>query len=415
MQRLSTRPFDEPMTEPDELQEGERYDDPSALPDRIKLGVAWLSATVAGVAALGYSTLAQLPSTYTLGGLGGLLIAYAAYGSFLKRKNTLQFADSLYYMGFLWTVFALIAAFVVWPAPKLTADAVLTTFGYALVATFAGMLLRLVVIQFQQTLPERLVYAQEAIDRRMAALTQQIDDATTDITSFRNRAASELGGTLHQLVRSLDEVRGKIAEHHRTMTTTMTAGFESAVKEILDRLAATQIPQDMLTAEVTKLMAALGKRGADLEQAVQQLEYSVMQAADTVTRLGDSLYGSEAAKRIGIAVNELSNTIQDRTQEFGKMTAALESSRTELEGQLTSMQSLRSAVANVATRLSTLEAELRDVSSHSLSADVRTGLQNVQKAIQSSLDASKAIETAMRGVMSFLKERVAEEQTSDGK
>ncbi len=415
MQRLSTRAFDQPMTEPDELEEGERYGDPSALPDRTKLGAAWLGATVAGIAAIGYSMLAQLPPTYTLGGLGGLLIAYAAYGSFLKRKNTLQFADSLYYMGFLWTVFALIAAFVVWPAPKLTADAVLTTFGYALVATFAGLFLRFVVLQFQTTLPERLLFVQERIDRRVADLTEQIDDATTDITSFRNRASSELGRTLQQLVRSLGDLREQVAEHHRTMSTTMTAGFESAVKDMLDRLAATQIPQDMLTSEVTKLMAAVEKRGADVERAVQQLEKGLVQAADTVTRLGDSLYGSEAAKRIGTAVTELSHTIHARTQEFGNMTAALEHSRTEMEGQLAGMQSLRSTATTVSTQLSTLEAELREVSSHSLSADVRTGILNVHKSIQSSLDASRAIEAAMRGVRSFLNERVDAEQANDGK
>ena len=41
--------------------------------------------------------------------------------------------------------------------------------------------------------------------------------------------------------------------------------------------------------------------------------------------------------------------------------------------------------------------------------------EDVQKAIQSSLDASKAIESTMRGVMFFLKERVTEEHAFDGK
>jgi chromosome segregation ATPase len=189
------------------------------------------------------------------------------------------------------------------------------------------------------------------------------------------------------------------------MTATMSAGFESSF----------HIPQEMLMTEAAKLVAALGKRGDDVEAAVQKLETSLMQASDTVSRFGDSLYGSEAAKRIGAAVNDLSTTIKNRTDEFINMTTALEHSRTELDRQLDGVQSLRSAFATVSTQLSTLQTELTDLSSHSLSADVRNGLQNVQKAIQSSLDASKAIETAMRGVMSFLKERVTEEQAFDGK
>jgi len=415
MQRLSTISFERPMPEPDELEESGLSRDPSTQQERIKLGTAWLAATVAGIAALVYSTISQFSRTATILGLIGLLIAYAAYGYSLRKKNSLQFADSLYYMGFLWALFALIAAFVVWPAPKLTADAVLTTFGYALVATFSGMLLRLLVIQFEDTLPDRLVHAQETVDRRVAALTQQISEATMEIASFRERAASELGGTLRDLVRSLEDIRETITDQHRTMTTTMSAGFESSLNDILGRLAAIRIPQEILTTEVAKLIAALGKRGEDVEEAVQTLEKSLMQAAETVTRFGNSLDGSEAAKRIGVAVKDLSSTIKDRTHEFVTMTTALENSRTELDSQLNSLQSLRSAFAKVSTQLSTLETELRDLSSNSLKADVRNGVLNVQKAIQSSLEASKAIESTMRGVMFFLKERVTEEHSFDGK
>lgn len=412
MRRFSTISLEEPLQEPDELDESGLSSD--ARQERIKLGTAWSIATVTGLAALGYSTMSQASRTSTMLGLMGLLLAYAGYGSFLKKKNPLQFADSLYYMGFLWALFGLIATFVLWPAPRLTVDAVLTTFGYALVTTFSGMLLRVVVIQFQDTPSDRRVHAQEAIDRRTAALTRQIQDATTDITAFRDRAVSELGGTLQDLVRSLRDVRDKIAEQHRTMTTRLSADFEASLKDVLGRLAAVQVPQDILTTEVVKLVAALGKQGEDVEQAVHKLEQSVMQAADHVTRFGDSLYGSEAATRMGAAVNALSTMIKERTDELATMTSTLGSSHGELERQLESVQSLRSAIAKVSAQLSALEAELTDLSSPSLSAEVRSGLVTVQKAIQSSVDASQAIETTMRGVMGFLKQRVTEERPVDG-
>jgi septation ring formation regulator EzrA len=414
MPRPPTMPFDRPMPDFDDLEESGLSGEDPAPQGHKKLGTAWLCATLAGILALVYSTMSQVSRTYTMVGLVALLVAYAAYGYSLRKKNTLQFADSLYYMGFLWALFALIATFVVWPAPKLTADAVLTTFGYALVTTFCGMLLRLLVIQFQPTLPDRLIHAQETIDRRVAALIQQINEATMEITSFKDRAASGLGGTLHDLERSLADVREGITEQQRTMTTMMSEGFASSLKDILGRLAAIQIPQEILTTEVAKLIAALGKRGEDVEEAVQRLEKSLMQAAETVTRFGDSLYGSEAAKEVGVAMTDLSRMVRERTDEFANMSTALEGSRAELESQLNSMQSLRSAFAMVSTQLSTLDTELRDLSLTSISADVRNGLMNVQNAIHSSLDATKAIESTMRGVMFFLRERVTEERSSNG-
>lgn len=415
MPQHPTIPFERSMPDPDDLEESGQSSDHSTLQGHVKLGATWLCATLAGVLALVYSTMSQLSRTSTMLGLMGLLVAYAGYGYFLRKKNTLQFADSLYYMGFLWALFALIATFVVWPAPKLTTDAVLTTFGYALVTTFGGMLLRTLIIQFQATPPDRLVHAQETIDRRTAALIQQIHEATMEITSFKDRAASDLGGTLHDLVRALADARERITEQQRTMTTMMSAGFESSMKDILGRLAAIQIPQEILTTEVEKFVAALGKRGDDVEEAVQRFENSLMQAAETVTQFGDSFYGSEAAKRVGVAVTELSSTIKERTDELVKMNTAFEASRTELESQLKSLQSLRSAFGMVSIQLSTLDTELRDLSLNAISADVRNGLMNVQKAIHSSLDASKAIESTMRGVMFFLRERVTEEHAVDGK
>jgi predicted nucleic acid-binding Zn-ribbon protein len=415
MPRFSTMRFERPMPDPEDLEDSGASSDDSARQSHVRLGAAWLCTTLAGILALGYSAMSQYSRTSTMLVLMVLLVTYAGYGSFLRKKNTVQFADSLYYMGFLWALFALIASFVVWPAPKLTADAVLTTFGYALATTFCGMLLRLLVVQFQETAPDRLVHAQETIDRRVAALTQQISDATMEIASFRDRAACELGSTLQGLVHSLTEAREQIAEQHQAMTTTMSAGFESSLKDILGRLATIQIPQEVLTTEVAKLVATVGKRGEEFEKAAQRLEKGLMQAAETVTRFGDSLFGSEGAKQIGVAVNELSGTIKERTKQFAEMTTALEKGRTELDSQLNSLQSLRSAFATVSTQLSTLETELKSLSSNSISADVRNGLMDVQKAIHSSLDASKAIESAMRGVMFFLKERVTEERAGDGK
>jgi chaperonin cofactor prefoldin len=415
MRRFSTISFDEPLHDSEESDEHGLSGDSDARHERIKLGTAWSVATVTGIAALVYSTSSQLSRPLTLSALIGLLLVYAGYGSFLKKKNTHQFADSLYYMGFLWALFALIATFMVWPAPKLTADAVLTTFGYALVTAFTGMLLRLLVLQFQDALPDRLVQAEETLDRRVAALTEQIHEATMEISSFRGRAASELDGTLQNLVRSLQDVREKVTEQHRAMAAMVSAGFESSVKDMLGRLAAIQIPQEILTTEVAKLIAALGKRGEDVDQAVHTLEKSVMQAADTVTRFGDSLYGSEAAKQMGSAVNDLCTTITARTNEFAAMTTTLGHSHAELETQLDSLQSLRSAFGKASAQMTALETELRDLSSSSLSTDVRNGLLNVQQAIQSGLEASQAIEATMRGVMLFLKERVTEDHVFDGK
>ena len=411
MARVSPISYERPLAVPEDDQQSGPSDG-SFAQSRLKLGIAWMCAMLAGIAALAYSSFSEFPPMATMLALGVLLAAYAGYGYSVENKDTVQFADSLYYMGFLWGLFALIAAFIIWPAPRLTADNVLTAFGYALTATFSGMLLRLAMLQFQETLSDRVTRAQDAIDHRVAALTQELSDATMEIRAFRDRAANDLGGALYDLVHSLAGVREKLVEQHSKMAKATSDGFESSLREILGRLSAIQIPQETLTAEAGRLVAALGKQGEHFEQAAHRLETSLRQAADTVTAFGESLSGSEAAKQVGVAIDSLSGRIKERTEQFAEMTTALEKSRTELDGQLHSLQTLRSSVTTVATQLSAFETELKDVSTASMSAELKDGLVSVQSAIRSSLDASKAIESTMRDVLFFMRERVTEERPS---
>ena len=413
MHRLPTIPFDRSTTVQDDLEDNPQLGDDSAL-TRLKLATAWLCATLAGVAALAYATISQASPALTMVALAVLLVAYAGYGYFIPRKNTIHYADSLYYMGFLWAIFALIATFVIWPAPKLTTEAVLTTFGYALVATFCGMFLRLLIVQFRDdSSPDRIEVAEEKIERRVAALIQEINEATMEMATFRDRAAGDLGGTMRDLVQSLIAVREELAEQHRTMANAMSESFESSLKEILGRLSAIQIPQECLTGEVAKLVSTLGKQGESFQKAAQKLETSLMRSAETVTSFGDSLHGSEGAKQVGIAVNDLSTKIKERTEQFVKMTTAFEQNRAELDSQLSSLQSLQSAASTVAARLSAFEKELVELSSASMSAEVKTGLVGVQQAIRSSLEGSKAIESMMRDVLLLMRQRVTEEHSGE--
>lgn len=411
MPRLSPLSYERPVPVPVDFEDRELSNDDSALQSRMKLGIAWVCATVAGLLVLAYASVAQWSAPPTMIMLAVLLVTYASSGYFIPKKNITQFADSLYYMGFLWALFSLMAAFVIWPAPKLTTDAVLATFGSALAATFCGLLLRMVIIQFQDTLPDE-VHSHDTIDRGVADLAQQINEATMEMSAFRDRAAGDLGRALYDLVHSLAEVREKMIEQHLKMAKSMSEGFEASLREILGRLSAIHLPQEMLTAEVTKLAAALKTQEEHFTKASQRLEANLGGAADTVTAFVESLCGSDMSTQVGAAIKELSGKIKARTEQFGEMTTALEKSRVELNGQLDGLHSLRSAVSMVSTRLATFQNELNDVSSASMSAELRNGLRNVQTAIGSSLEASKAIESTMRDVLLFMKERLTEEHSS---
>jgi len=111
MHRLPTMPLDRPIPASGEREDTEFSSDDAAL-SHLKLGTAWLCTTLAGVAGLAYASISQTSPPATMLVLVVLLAAYGGYGFSLPKKNTVQFADSFYYMGFLWAIFGLISAFV---------------------------------------------------------------------------------------------------------------------------------------------------------------------------------------------------------------------------------------------------------------------------------------------------------------
>ncbi|HEY6084782.1 MAG TPA: hypothetical protein VIU63_05265, partial [Nitrospira sp.] len=104
MKRLSTISFEESTPQPDGLEENGLSSAQRTLQGTVKLGIAWLCATLMGVLGLMYSAASQSSPTWTILVLIGLLVGYAGYGYSIKKKNVVQFADSFYYMGFLWAL-----------------------------------------------------------------------------------------------------------------------------------------------------------------------------------------------------------------------------------------------------------------------------------------------------------------------
>src|SRR5947208_5230201 len=113
--------------------------------DRIRahnLATAWVIAVTGGALTISASSGLQLRRL-----LLPLIVmfGYLWYGLLQRNRNTAKLADSLYFMGFLWTLYALIDS-LIRQGSQITSDTVFIAFGYALVTTGMGMFLRLALI-----------------------------------------------------------------------------------------------------------------------------------------------------------------------------------------------------------------------------------------------------------------------------
>src|SRR4051812_25500926 len=115
-----------------------------------QLGIAWAISVLLGalmISANGSSSPGRLIIPVAIL-LGYAVFVYnrstslfAASTPAFQSTIVAQLADSMYFMGFVWTLWALIDSFVIHRIDS--SDAIFRTFGYALVTTAVGMFCRL--------------------------------------------------------------------------------------------------------------------------------------------------------------------------------------------------------------------------------------------------------------------------------
>src|SRR5258705_7102910 len=115
---------------------------------RHNIAIAWLAVSVAGavaISAINGQSIARLVVPCVL------MAAYLRYAVAQSLRDLEKVADSVYFLGFLWTLYALTQALIVTRGVTIKASDVFSLFGYALVTTALGMFLRMAVLQFRYT------------------------------------------------------------------------------------------------------------------------------------------------------------------------------------------------------------------------------------------------------------------------
>jgi len=231
-----------------------------------------------------------------------LLVLYALYGAIHRRKNTPKFADSLYFLGFLWTLVALIDTIL--PA-DVELGHVLKAFGYALVTTAAGMLLRSLFLQFHETASEQVVEAQDELDRQVMALGEQFRGARQELEHFRTGLSQRLDIEVNGLVSSLATVRGGIEEAHSLATKAGVDGMAKAVSALDKELQG-----------VGKSFVVISSTAGRLSTLAANAEIALREASGGMGRETTAVI--EALRSVANGVREGGKELVETTRTVGK-------------------------------------------------------------------------------------------------
>lgn len=347
-----------------------------------------------------------------------IMIAYMVLGHYAREDDVSaeKFADSCYYLGFIFTISSII--FSLFDLPNLGAvdglKNIALRFGAAMVSTVLGMGVRVYLVSFRKDAADAVRDAEDAVLDATRILVSQLNSAVESLKQFEinvveatkltvetvNRQVEALGQNYAQslngfYVKTTEENRAafqSLIQEVRTATVSLARSvdiysggvkgnlesIERKVTEfsdgVTDRLKGTTFPDDFFAKELRTPLNQVKEEAAKLGASVNQVSVQVVESSKA---LGDALKVVESKSKKAkdsmdavLQLTEQQKSIVDNAgiqlNLLGTLSVRLESIEAAIKGALAQVQAsnsasneLREKVALISDGSASLKDEIR--------------------------------------------------------
>lgn len=362
------------------------------LAEQYDLALAWGAATFGG--ALFISLAPANWSVRRMVAPLGVMGLYLTFTLTRSRFSTIRVADSVYFMGFLWTLWAVIDV-LIFSKQQLSAERLYEAFGSALFATAAGMFIRLALLQFYRTVDDQEEQAVDRIDERVERLIRELDKSQQAVDAFRTTAVGAMVEWGSETSKALNAAVEKIRDATEAVVAE-EAELAASIKQIREPVGATvravELLAKKLTASTEKFAATLEAKAVDIERALIALTEKV----DSVELRPDILEGKlrEVVDAVDKTLSPIKETaittlgeLQNRISEVSKAIIQIPENEDVKLGLRTLSEGLKSTALgcnNLAQTSTTLAESLTAVRDSASTLDAAT------KAVKARVEALEA-------------------------
>lgn len=277
------------------------------------------------------------------------LYGWLAHSDNKEYARTAGFADSLYYMGFLLTLAALVAALIGYSIlPETTTEGPQSSqtrqvlsllyqsipeFGTALISTILGMTGRIYLVGFRND-PEEIDQMQrDALESAMQSLRVRAEDFDTDlakaseawrstVASMQTKAVDDLRQSGERMTAAIDEGTHSLRNALEGLTVTVSQNGSAIAGFTQEVIVSTREALDGLTAQIQK--AAAG--GMVMQEMSEKLAAATNHLSETISELA-----AVNPKRAGEATQHYIENLQSFTERFDSVSQRAEESVGALE------------------------------------------------------------------------------------
>lgn len=294
----------------------------------IELDVKKLFTAAVSIKVLLAGLSVVLGSPYVCGLILPLLVMAAYIGLGLTKRDggisDEKFADSCYYLGFIFTIASIIASLFDLHNIGTGLGDVAARFGAAMISTCLGVIVRVVLVSFRQSSEDALTNVEDAVLTASRRLTDEFSRSFDQLVVFRsevleasrvavagvtdqidsmaelhrqetekffadmadhNKAALE---SVMQDIRTASLGLNSILEQYQTQAGVTTGSIDNALKQFIktvtDRLTSVEFPQDIFSSRLAAPIEQLNGSAAEASSSVKQVSENVKNAANSVSK-----------------------------------------------------------------------------------------------------------------------------------
>ncbi len=260
-----------------------------------------------------------------------------------KSVSDEKFADSCYYLGFIFTITSIIFCLLDLPSIGTKMSLIAVRFGAAMVSTVFGLMVRVYWVSFREDLDDAVKSAEEGVidashrlREQLTMVLENLRDLQTQVDDATNQSVAKVSVGVEELTKSYGQ---KLTEFFQRLAAENTKAFSSSLNEVKEASR--------------RLSHSVDGYSNGMNQNLQSVEARVIQFADEVTRrleqttFPDDYFSSKLSEpmaQLSQSTHDIATTVRTAAGEMHQ-----------------SVDSLRTAAAAMRSRSGDVDAMLERV------------------------------------------------------
>jgi len=299
-----------------------------------------------------------------------------------------QFADSVYYMGFLFTLVALIVSMLTFGEEQIQISQLIYNFSLALITTIIGLATRITLVNFQaderstrRQIREELRSTASELISQSRQISTRLEVLNTEIHDTITKSLDESKASIKKSAQSIDEYTHISKEALRKQLDNINESIVDAMNELNNRIRDIDIPPDVISNKLAEPVSLFAEKMHETGVILNQL--------------------SDQQKSIRDSSHRIVKSLDRATLKIDNLHQSLDQFNTSIEADYQSRQQLAHLTEANLRNISTVITDVKNGVQHF--SEITTQLDNANQKLSVFSDAISGQTQSVSETGSFLK------------